>query len=282
MSHATKTSVRQAITGGASASRPQSIASLSTMGGEPKQFAGLGAGSFPPQRTSGAQTLAPAQRPRLFNFDAQGLRVVGSPEAPWFVAKDVCDVLEIQNHRDTLAKMLDEDEKGVDTIYTLGGAQDMLTVNESGLYCLIFRSRKPAARVFRKWVTAEVLPAIRRTGRYSMDSMLVPALQPAPAVGTRPDLATRHAAYLAELMLGDQRIAVWRFADLVPIVISNELFPWAIRSAESKAEASSFSRTLVNLRNRLLPLMDGFAEITPLGKARHRKYVAIRHEGGRS
>lgn len=85
---------------------------------------------------------------------------------PWFVAKDVCDILGIQNSRDTLAKVLDDDEKGVANVYTPGGPQEMATVNESGLYHLIFQSRKPEAKQFRKWVTSEVLPSIQRFGYY--------------------------------------------------------------------------------------------------------------------
>jgi prophage antirepressor-like protein len=63
---------------------------------------------------------------------------------------------------------LDNDEKGVSTIYTLGGNQEMAVVSESGLYALIFQSRKPEAKMFRKWVTSEVLPALRRTGEYQI------------------------------------------------------------------------------------------------------------------
>lgn len=84
---------------------------------------------------------------------------------PWFVAKDVCDVLELTNSRKSLTS-LDEDEKGVTNCYTLGGVQEMAIINESGMYSLIFQSRKPEARKFRKWVTSEVLPAIRRQGYY--------------------------------------------------------------------------------------------------------------------
>ena len=87
----------------------------------------------------------------------------------WFVAKDICKILGIKNHRDALVKQLDEDEKGVDIIYTLGGPQKVDVVNESGLYALIFMSRKPAAKNFRKWVTSEVLPSIRKYGYYSLE-----------------------------------------------------------------------------------------------------------------
>lgn len=84
---------------------------------------------------------------------------------PWFVAKDVCAALSIANPRDAIST-LDEDEKGVGTTDTLGGPQETNMVSESGLYVLIFKSRKNEARAFRKWVTSEVLPALRRRGYY--------------------------------------------------------------------------------------------------------------------
>jgi prophage antirepressor-like protein len=87
---------------------------------------------------------------------------------PWFVHNDVCNILGIQNSRDVWTKQLDEDEKGVEKIYSPGGYQDTNIINESGLYNLIFRSNKPEAKRFRKWVTSEVLPAIRKTGAYSI------------------------------------------------------------------------------------------------------------------
>lgn len=87
---------------------------------------------------------------------------------PWFVATDVCRILGLTNTSKAVSS-LEDDEKGVTNSYTLGGEQEMLTVSESGLYALIFRSRKPAAKAFRKWVTSEVLPAIRKTGRYETE-----------------------------------------------------------------------------------------------------------------
>lgn len=86
---------------------------------------------------------------------------------PWFVAKDICDILGIVNSRDALSR-LRENEKGVAITDTLGGKQEMTTVNESGMYALIFQSRKPAAQDFRYWVTSEVLPALRKYGRYAI------------------------------------------------------------------------------------------------------------------
>ena len=105
---------------------------------------------------------------QVFNFEKRDVRVVMKGSEPWWVAKDVCEVLEIQNARDTIAKVLDDDEKGVDKIDTLGGLQEMNIITESGLYTLIMRSNKPEAKRFRKWVTSEVLPALRKTGSYSV------------------------------------------------------------------------------------------------------------------
>ena len=96
------------------------------------------------------------------------IRTTMIDDEPWFVAKDVCMLLDLSNPRDILAKVLDDDEKGVDTIYTPGGKQQMSIINESGLYHLIFVSRKPEAKVIRRWVTGTILPSIRRTGSYSV------------------------------------------------------------------------------------------------------------------
>lgn len=97
-------------------------------------------------------------------------------EAPWFVAADVCKVLELNSPRSSLA-LLDPDEKDVHSVDTpsrnqheqYSGSQKttLSIINESGLYSLILRSRKPQAKAFKKWITSEVLPAIRRTGSYS-------------------------------------------------------------------------------------------------------------------
>lgn len=88
----------------------------------------------------------------------------------WFIAKDVCQVLEIEKYRDAISR-LDEDERESVIVDTLGGAQKMTIISESGLYSLIFRSRKPEARGFSKWVRSEVLPTLRKTGRYAMPDM---------------------------------------------------------------------------------------------------------------
>ncbi|AJD83049.1 phage antirepressor [Paenibacillus larvae] len=104
---------------------------------------------------------------QVFNFTGKDVRVIMKDGHPWWIAKDVCDVLEIKNNRDALGR-LDDDEKGVVSTDTLGGAQRVQVVNESGLYSLVLSSRKPESKKFKRWVTHEVLPAIRQTGTYSL------------------------------------------------------------------------------------------------------------------
>lgn len=103
----------------------------------------------------------------VFKFNANQVRLFDRDGSPWFSAADVCAVLGVKNYRDSLAH-LDADEKGVVSTDTLGGKQGISVVNESGLYALVLRSRKPQARKFAKWVTSEVLPSIRKTGSYQV------------------------------------------------------------------------------------------------------------------
>jgi len=100
-----------------------------------------------------------------FKFDTREVRTMLIDDQPWFVAGDVATALEYRIAGD-MTRNLDDDEKGTQIVRTLGGDQEMLVINESGLYSAILRSRKAEAKRFKKWVTAEVLPAIRRTGRY--------------------------------------------------------------------------------------------------------------------
>ena len=105
------------------------------------------------------------------NFKGCAVRTVMIGNMPWFVAKDVCEVLELSDVSMSVAK-LDDDEKLVQKLFVSGQNRDMIIVNESGLYTLIMRSNKPEARLFRKWVTSEVLPSIRATGQYTMPQLV--------------------------------------------------------------------------------------------------------------
>jgi anti-repressor protein len=101
----------------------------------------------------------------IFDFESTLVRVVDRDGSPWFVLAEVCRFLGIGNPSDAAGR-LDDDEKGVATTDTLGGPQEVVIVNESGFYSLVMRSRKPEAKRFKKWVTATVLPEIRRTGTF--------------------------------------------------------------------------------------------------------------------
>jgi prophage antirepressor-like protein len=100
-----------------------------------------------------------------FTYEDHAVRTVMIDNEPWFIAKDVCDVLGIARTSDAL-RDFPENEKGTVDHRTPGGNQEMLTVNEPGLYRLIFQSRKPEAEKFKAWVFNEVLPQIRKTGSY--------------------------------------------------------------------------------------------------------------------
>jgi len=101
-----------------------------------------------------------------FDFNNMDVRIIDKDNNPWFVLNDVCKILELENPRNITAR-LDEDEKdAVHIVDTIGRSQEMTIINESGLYSLILRSRKPEAKRFKKWVTSEVLPSIRKTGGY--------------------------------------------------------------------------------------------------------------------
>ena len=144
------------------------------------------------------QTLTPS----VFSFTTGAVRVVLRDDAPWFVAADVCAALSIENNRDAMSR-LDDDEKGVGSIDTPGGSQVMTIVSESGLYSLVLGSRKPEAKPFKKWVTSEVLPAIRKSGRYEVGDQL-------PAVVRSPRLEAsmaRMADSVATLAAGMQTMS---------------------------------------------------------------------------
>lgn len=111
----------------------------------------------------------------IFKFKEAQVRVVVQNGEPWFVAKDVCDTLDIANSRDALGRV-DEDEKGVVSTDTLGGVQELQAVNEYGLYSLVLGSRKPEAKEFKRWVTHEVIPSIRKHGAYMTPKKLAESL----------------------------------------------------------------------------------------------------------
>ena len=111
-----------------------------------------------------------------FSFESSSIRTLGDAISPLFVAADVAAILGYGSTKDA-TRILDDDEKQTVSIDTNGGKQSMTAVTESGLYAMIFKSKRPEAKRFRKWVTSEVLPAIRKTGRYEAQETITPAEQ---------------------------------------------------------------------------------------------------------
>jgi hypothetical protein len=169
-----------------------------------------------------------------FDFEGRAVRVVEDQAGlSWFVALDVCEALGIGNSRMAVSR-LDDDEKGVSTADTLGGPQQLVTVNEAGLYSLTLTSRKPEAKRFKRWITHDVLPALRRTGRYAM-----PSAEPEPT----PDmpLAPQHRA--------DVVVAASR--SFAAMVRTARLFGLGRRRAALNANAAAEKLTGVNLAELL-------------------------------
>lgn len=105
-----------------------------------------------------------------FYFNGDAVRTLLRDNEPYFVGKDVAEILGYSNPRDALSKHVDSDDKGVAKCDTLGGTQQIAIINESGLYSLILSSKLPDAKKFKRWVTSEVLPTIRKHGAYMTDA----------------------------------------------------------------------------------------------------------------
>jgi prophage antirepressor-like protein len=146
-----------------------------------------------------------------FNFNGvHGVRVVMKDGNPWFVAKDVCECLEIDT---TQTRRLDDDEKGLHSIQTPGGDQVMIVVSEPGLYSLIMTSRKPEAKRFKKWVTSDVLPTIRQTGQYSISEYRIPQTY-AEALQVAADLAKENERLLPRAEFHDRLMSAEGLYDM--------------------------------------------------------------------
>ena len=120
---------------------------------------------------------------KVWNYNNSEVRIVNINNEPWWVLTDVCKVLELSNAT-KVAQRLEEDER---SNFKLGRQGEATIINESGLYSVILRSDKPQAKPFRKWVTSEILPSIRKTGMYATDELL-----------NNPDLAIKAFTALKE------------------------------------------------------------------------------------
>ena len=119
-----------------------------------------------PYRQYGEKVSYIMEELRTWNFEDHEVRTVEIDGEPWFVGKDVAAVLGYSNPRDAINKRVDDEDKGVAKCDTLGGVQDLTIINESGLYSLVLSSKLPNAKKFKRWVTNEVLPSIRKHGAY--------------------------------------------------------------------------------------------------------------------
>jgi prophage antirepressor-like protein len=155
-------------------------------------------------------------------FENKPVRIILRDGSPWFAATDVAEILGY-SHAPHMVRALDDDEKGVHNVDTLGGNQDMTIISESGLYNAIFKSRRTEAKAFRRWVTATVLPEIRRTGRFNVHSgaldgplAALPALLDATTAVTLPELCRRLSIVVdpdaLAMMAGVLRARGWRKA----------------------------------------------------------------------
>ena len=147
--------------------------------------------------------------PQIFNFEKYEVRMVLVNDEPYFVGKDVADVLGYSNSRKALADHVDsEDKDGVTIRDTIGREQNIIAINESGLYSLILKSKLPSAKKFKRWVTSEVLPAIRKHGGYLTPEKVEEAI-------LNPDTIIKLAMQLKEERTG-RLIAEQKVAELQP------------------------------------------------------------------
>ena len=156
---------------------------------------------------------------QIFNNDRFGqVRIIPVDGELMFVAKDVCDCLEITKHRDAISR-LDSDERGSVKLDTPGWKQDIAAINEYGLYSLVLSSRKPEAKDFKRWITHDVIPAIRKTGSYSM---VIPQTLP-EALRAYADEVESHNATKAIVAQQEQQIAEFKpVKDYVDKILSSK------------------------------------------------------------
>jgi hypothetical protein len=151
-----------------------------------------------------------------FVFSDQEIRVAGTPDRPLWAAMDVCNVLEIKNHGNAIGRLDDDEKDDIRLTDSIGRTQAVIGVTESGLYSLVLSSRKPQAKAFKKWITSEVIPAIRRSGSYSIQP-------PQPEPSGNPELAQLLGNLeLARMMgfdlSGDRKIAPSARAKIAEII----------------------------------------------------------------
>ncbi len=142
---------------------------------------------------------------QIFNsFEYGTIRTLQINNEPWFVAKDITDRLGFANGRKAVIDHVDEEDKGVTKCDTLGGSQNLTIINESGLYSLVLSSTLASAKKFRRWITAEVIPEIRKTGGYQVPMDYASALEAlAKEVREKEQIAAENAEMLPKARFYD-------------------------------------------------------------------------------
>ena len=215
----------------------------------------------------------------ILKFEGQEIRFVGTPDEPAWVASDICEVLEldtstaVNGRPDRPSSGLDDDEKGTDIVSTPGGPQEMLIVYEPGLYSLISKSRKPQAKRFRRWIFHEVLPAIRRTGSYSIAPSQSdhPQLLPLRIRRERLEIIDLGMKLLSSLQGIDERTEI-ALSDLVRDIVLEDKLKKPALPGDSSSE-----RMIYTVSDRVIDLGYKAAkrgELQRIGKAAAQIYRA--------
>lgn len=225
-----------------------------------------------------------------FNFNDHAVRVLQIEDAPWFVATDVAESLGYKSPKDA-ASYLDDDEKGSAIVRTPGGDQKLTVINESGLYALVLRSRKPEARKFAKWVTSEVLPAIRKTGKYERPTTPY-TVQPSDTLNEAQQTALRamlesnvkrlpHEKQAGAMIKGwsklkahfgvpYRQIPAHEFEEAVSIIARHvsewELVEDAAKQPEAAPKLNAFTQALAAARESAMAYLDGYRQAVQSGQ----------------
>lgn len=168
-----------------------------------------------------------------FSFNSKEIRVVEINNEPWFVAKDICDALEFGNHRQALSTHIDSGDVQMMDTPTTSGIQRLNYVNESGMYALIFGSTKAGAKTFKKWVTAEVLPSIRKNGGYI-----------AGQETDDPDLIMAKALQVAQSVIARKTAELQQAKETIAIQAPKAAFADRIAGADKGVLLGNFAKTV--------------------------------------
>jgi prophage antirepressor-like protein len=200
---------------------------------------------------------------QIFIKDNFEIRVIEKHGEPWFVVKDVCEALEIVNSRDSVSR-LDEDEKGVVLTDTPGGRQELTIVSEPGLYSLILGSRKPEAKQFKRWITHEVIPSIRKTGSYlvqpqSIEDLIIMQAQSMKDIRTRLEKNENQITAIKDTLLSsEQNWREWVNEKLNQVAFAKGGSD-SFRDARRESYAELESRSSCDLKIRLKKMIERMA-----------------------